>query len=85
MPGRRDLFNKNDKNKIVSDRKPHFLDDAYCGWQDSLNPAFIFSRAGRSGWGWIKDLKNHDAKRGVADLSVGDANYGVFGQALFSG
>ncbi len=31
---------------------------------------------------WIKDLKNYDAKRGAADLSVKNANHEVFGQAL---
>jgi len=33
-------------------------------------------------WGKFEDLKNYDAKRIVADLSVVNANCGVFGQAL---
>jgi len=36
---------------------PVFLDGAYFGWQDSLNPAFILSRTGRSGWGMDKGFK----------------------------
>ena len=31
---------------------------------------------------WVKDLKHYGAKRDAADLSVKDANQGVFGQAL---
>jgi len=32
---------------------------------------------------WRQDLKWHDTKRGVTGVPVEDANYGVFGQALF--
>ncbi len=32
---------------------------------------------------WIQDFECHDAKRGIADISVENANYGVFGQALY--
>jgi len=32
---------------------------------------------------WIQDFECYDAKRGIAGISVVNANYGVFGQALF--
>jgi len=31
---------------------------------------------------WIQDFECYDAKRGIAGISVVNANYGVFGQAL---